>query len=198
MFSCDRDYAGVKQVDGGCDHGGAEKSPGAGLPRQYGPQLQVQALGSKTAQKILTPMMEYVNILITTSGDTRTILGIEAQNDDKLAQILLERFPLDVVAISFREGASVWQCRWSALARTPEAAYTTRTFEIDIVDQVGRGDSFAAGFLYGCLSADDIQMALDYGVAFAALKHSFPGDFNWCTRDEVEALLSGPRPGVSR
>jgi 2-dehydro-3-deoxygluconokinase len=152
----------------------------------------------KTAQKILTPMMEYVNILITTSGDTHTILGIEAQNDDKLAQILLERFPLDVVAISFREGASVWQCRWSALARTPEAAYTTRTFEIDIVDQVGRGDSFAAGFLYGCLSADDIQMALDYGVAFAALKHSFPGDFNWCTKEEVEALLAGPRPGVSR
>jgi len=59
-------------------------------------------------------------------------------------------------------------------------------------------ESFAAGFLYGCLSADDIQMALDYGTAFAALKHSFPGDFNWCTRKEVEDLLAGPRPGVSR
>jgi len=152
----------------------------------------------KTAQKTLTPMMEYVNILITTSGDTRTILGLEAENDDELAQLLLKRFPLDVVALSFREGTSVWRCRWSALARTPDAAYTTRTYEIDIVDQVGRGDSFAAGFLYGCLSADDIQMALDYGVAFAALKHSFPGDFNWCTREEVEALLAGPKPGVSR
>ena len=153
---------------------------------------------SKTAQKILTPMLEYVNILITTSGDSRTILGLEAQNDEELAQILLKRFPLDVVAVSFREGASVWRCRWSALARTREDVYRTRTYEIDIVDQVGRGDSFAAGFLYGYLAADDIQMALDYGVAFAALKHSFPGDFNWCTREEVEALLAGPKPGVSR
>jgi 2-dehydro-3-deoxygluconokinase len=152
----------------------------------------------QTAQKILTPMMEYVDILITASGDTQTILGIEAQNDEKLARVLLEKFPLDVVAISFREGDSVWQCRWSALAMTPESVFTTRTYQIDIVDQVGRGDSFAAGFLYGCLSADDVQTALDYGTAFAALKHSFPGDFNWCTKEDVENLLAGPRPGVVR
>ena len=41
-------------------------------------------------------------------------------------------------------------------------------------------------------------MALDYGVAFAALKHSFPGDFNWCTRDEVEALADGKAESLLR
>ena len=152
----------------------------------------------ETAQNTLTPMMKYVNILITTSGDTRAILGLEAENDDRLAQILLERFPLDVAAVSFREGSSVWRCRWSGIARTRDAAYQTCTYDIDIVDQVGRGDSFAAGFLYGYLSSSDVQMGLDYGVAFAALKHSFPGDFNWCTRQEVEALLAGNKPGVRR
>jgi len=79
-----------------------------------------------------------------------------------------------------------------------EKTYTTRTYDIDIVDQVGRGDSFAAGFLYGVIGKNDLQIGLDYGAAFAALKHSFPGDFNWCTRAEVEALLAGPRPGVHR
>jgi hypothetical protein len=48
------------------------------------------------------------------------------------------------------------------------------------------------------IGENDLQMGLDYGVAFAALKHSFPGDFNWCTKEEVEALLSGPKPGVHR
>jgi 2-dehydro-3-deoxygluconokinase len=152
----------------------------------------------ETAQNTLTPMMKYVNILITTSGDSRAILGLEAENEDRLAQILLERFSLDVAAVSFREGSSVWRCRWSGTARTRDAAYRTRTYDIDIVDQVGRGDSFAAGFLYGYLSTGDVQMGLDYGAAFAALKHSFPGDFNWCTRQEVEALLAENRPGVSR
>lgn len=150
------------------------------------------------ANQTLAPMMDYVDILITTQGDTRTILGIEAENDETLARILLDKYPIEMVAVSYREGDSVWKCLWSALAMTREKTYTTRTYDIDIVDQVGRGDSYAAGFLYGVIGENNIQLGLDYGVAFAALKHSFPGDFNWCTRAEVEALLAGPRPGVHR
>jgi 2-dehydro-3-deoxygluconokinase len=150
------------------------------------------------ANQTLAPMMDYVDILITTQGDTRTILGIEADNDETLAGILLDKYPIEMVAVSYREGDSVWKCLWSALAMTREKTCTTRTYDIDIVDQVGRGDSFAAGFLYGVIGENNIQLGLDYGVAFAALKHSFPGDFNWCTRAEVEALLAGPRPGVHR
>jgi 2-dehydro-3-deoxygluconokinase len=150
------------------------------------------------ANQTLSPMVEYVDILITTKGDTRTILGIEADNDEALAEILLEKYPIDMVAVSYREGDTVWKCLWSALAMTRKKSFTTRIYDIDIVDQVGRGDSFAAGFLYGVIAENDIQKGLDYGVAFAALKHSFPGDFNWCSREEVEALLAGPRPGVHR
>jgi 2-dehydro-3-deoxygluconokinase len=150
------------------------------------------------ANQTLAPMMDYVDILITTQGDTRTILGIEAENDETLARILLDKYPIEMVAVSYREGDSVWKCLWSALAMTREKTYTTRTYDIDIVDQVGRGDSYAAGFLYGVIGENNIQLGLDYGVAFAGLKHSFPGDFNWCTKEEVEALLAGPRPGVHR
>jgi 2-dehydro-3-deoxygluconokinase len=150
------------------------------------------------AHRTLAPMMDFVDILITTQGDTRTILGIEAENDESLAKLLLEKYPIELVAVSYREGATVWQCLFSAIAVNRENTYTTRTYNIEIVDQVGRGDSFAAGFLYGVIGKNDLQLGLDYGVAFAALKHSFPGDFNWCTRDEVEALLAGSRPGVHR
>ena len=150
------------------------------------------------AGKTLSSMMDYVDILITTQGDTRTILDITADTDEALAQILLERYPFEVVAVSFREGDTVWRCTWSALAQTRDKTFNTRTFAIDIVDQVGRGDSFAAGFLSGYIGTADVQKALDYGVAFAALKHSFPGDFNWCTKAEVEALLAGTTPGVNR
>jgi len=150
------------------------------------------------ANRTLAPMMDFVDILITTKGDTRTILGIEAENDESLAKMLLDKYPIELVAVSYREGDTVWQCLFSAIAVNRERTYTTRTYNIDIVDQVGRGDSFAAGFLYGVIGKNDLQMGLDYGVAFAALKHSFPGDFNWCTKEEVEALLAGPRPGVHR
>jgi 2-dehydro-3-deoxygluconokinase len=150
------------------------------------------------ANHTLAPMMDYVDILITTKGDTHTILGIAAQNDEALARLLLDNYPIEMAAVSYRSGDAVLRCLWSALAMTREKTYTTRTYDIEIIDQVGRGDSFAAGFLYGIIAGEDIQTALDYGVAFAALKHSFPGDFNWCTREEVEALLAGPKPGVHR
>jgi 2-dehydro-3-deoxygluconokinase len=152
----------------------------------------------EAANQTLTPMMDYVDILIATQGDTRTILGIEAENDEALARNLLDKYPVDMVAVSYRSGDSAWKCRWSALAMTREKTCCARTYDIEIVDQVGRGDSFAAGFLYGVIAENDIQKGVDYGVAFAALKHSFPGDFNWCTREEVEALLAGSRPGVQR
>ena len=150
------------------------------------------------ARKTLAPMMDFVDILITTKGDTRTILGIEADDDLALAEMLLAKYPIQMVAVSYREGDTVWQCRFSAIAATREKTYATRTYQIEIVDQVGRGDSFAAGFLYGVIGKNDLQRGLDWGVAFAALKHSFPGDFNWCTKDEVEALLAGSKPGVQR
>jgi 2-dehydro-3-deoxygluconokinase len=150
------------------------------------------------ANQTLAPMMDFVDILITTKGDTRTILGIEAENDEALAKLLLDKYPIETVAVSYREGGSVWQCLFSAIAVNRERTYTTRTFNIEIVDQVGRGDSFAAGFLYGVLGKNNVQTGLDYGVAFAALKHSFPGDFNWSTKEEVEALLAGRSPGVQR
>ncbi len=69
---------------------------------------------------------------------------------------------------------------------------------MEIVDRIGAGDSFAAGFIYGCLTKKSYQAALQYGCAFAALKHSHPGDFNWATLKEVEALLAGGRLRISR
>jgi len=175
-----------------------QKAKAAGCRISLDLNYRAKLWSPAAARQTLSPMMDYVDILITTKGDTRTILGIEADNDEALAGILLEKYPIEMVAVSYREGDTVWKCLWSALAMTREKSFTTRIYDIDIVDQVGRGDSFAAGFLYGVIAENDIQKGLDYGVAFAALKHSFPGDFNWCTRDEVEALLAGPRPGVHR
>jgi 2-dehydro-3-deoxygluconokinase len=175
-----------------------QKAQAAGCRVSLDLNYRAKLWSPEQARKTLAPMMDFVDILITTKGDTRTILGIEADDDRALAELLLARYPIEMVAVSYREGDTVWQCRFSAIAATREKTYTTRTYRIEIVDQVGRGDSFAAGFLYGVIGGNDLQRGLDCGVAFAALKHSFPGDFNWCTRDEVEALLAGSKPGVQR
>ncbi|MGC9329855.1 MAG: PfkB family carbohydrate kinase, partial [Candidatus Hinthialibacter sp.] len=66
--------------------------------------------------------------------------------------------------------------------------YDAPNYEVEIVDRVGGGDSFSAGFLNGYLTGD-IDYAVKFGVAFSALKHSIPGDLNWSTKEEAESLM---------
>ena len=75
--------------------------------------------------------------------------------------------------------------------------YRTNSYEVEIVDRLGAGDSFAAGFIHGMLDGN-LQRSLDYGVAVSALKHSIPGDFAWVTPEEVESLLKGGGLRISR
>ena len=135
-----------------------QKAKAAGCRISLDLNYRAKLWSPTAANQTLAPMMEYVDILITTKGDTHTILGIEAHNDEALAGILLKTYPLDMVAVSYREGDTVWKCLWSALAMTREKTFTTRTYDVDIVDQVGRGDSFAAGFLYGAQFPGGLQL----------------------------------------
>jgi 2-dehydro-3-deoxygluconokinase len=101
------------------------------------------------------------------------------------------------VAVTLRDNPLVWRNAWTAIAYRDGQLFRTRIFEVEIVDRLGAGDSFAAGLIHGLLD-DDLQKGLDYGVAASALKHSIPGDFAWVTRDEVEAVLKGSGMRISR
>jgi 2-dehydro-3-deoxygluconokinase len=96
-----------------------------------------------------------------------------------------------------RENPLVWKNKWTAIAYSQGEIYRTRTYQVEIVDRLGAGDSFAAGLIHGLLDGD-LQRGLDYGVAMSALKHSIPGDWAWVTKEEVERLLQGEGMRISR
>lgn len=61
----------------------------------------------------------------------------------------------------------------------------------DVVDPVGVGDAFMAGFLHSCMAfPDDRQRQLEYSLAAAALKNTVPGDFNLATDDEIMDVVT--------
>ena len=110
---------------------------------------------------------------------------------------LTRRFPLRAAAVTIRDNPLVWKNAWTAIACQEGRILKTRTYEVEIVDRVGAGDSFAAGLIHGLLDGD-LQKGLDWGIAASALKHTIPGDFNWITREEVESLLQGGGLRISR
>lgn len=169
----------------------------AGVKTSMDLNYRVKLWTTTEAGNCLSDLMQYCDVLITTEEDVEKVFGITASNYEEVAAKVADKFKLDIVAITLRENPLVWRNTWTGMAYQKGKVYKTRTYEVEIVDRLGAGDSFAAGLIHGLLGGD-VQNALDWGVATSAIKHSIPGDFAWVRPEEVEALLKGGGLRISR
>jgi len=144
------------------------------------------------ARKVMTEIAGWTDILFTTEEDTKRVFGIEEKSYEDVARRLADTFNLETVAITLRENPSVWKNVWTAIAYDKASGEIHRapTFDIEVVDRVGSGDSFVGGFLAGYV-AEGTALGVRYGVGMSALKQTLPGDLNWSTREEVDRVLEG-------
>jgi len=142
------------------------------------------------AKECMTELMDYTDILVTTEEDTERVFDITADTYEEVASKLTDKFDFEVVAITLRDNISMWRNDWTAIAYKDGVVYDDMTYELELVDRVGGGDSFTAGFLYGYLTGD-AQKGVEYGNATSAIKQTNPGDINWCTHEEVKSLAEG-------
>jgi 2-dehydro-3-deoxygluconokinase len=162
----------------------------------------------KTAPEVMRELAKFVYIAIANEEDVQMALGIEAGVDvhsgeldraqyRKLTGQVLDAYPdMKAIAITLRESRSASHNGWAACMNDRASFLVSRHYEIThIVDRVGGGDSFAGGLIYGLLSLDTHQEALEFAVAASCLKHSFTGDFFRATVAEVNALLKGDGSG---
>ncbi|MDK9710154.1 sugar kinase [Acidaminobacter sp.] len=159
------------------------------------------------AQKVMTPLMQYVDVCIGNEEDAEKVLGFKPgdTNVEKgelelagymdMFRRMQEKFNFKYVATSLRESYSASDNGWSALIYDGVEFYHSKKYEVRIIDRVGGGDSFASGLIYGLISGKDYKDALEFGVAASALKHTIFGDFNLVTVEEVEALVGGDASG---
>lgn len=165
---------------------------------------------TKEAQSVMVPLMEYVDVCIANEEDAEKSLGFHAGTTNvehaeldesgyfNLAKELKKKFGFKAVAITLRESFSASHNGWSALLHDEKDCvepYRSRRYDIQIVDRVGGGDSFASGLIYGLLTKNNTKDALEFAVAASCLKHSIPGDFNLVSIDEVEKLVKSGGSG---
>ncbi len=103
-----------------------------------------------------------------------------------------------IVATTLREVHSTNRHSWSAVAWIDGKTYAAPTAELDVVDRVGGGDGFAAGFIYGLLNGEAPEEALKLGWAHGALLTTFPGDTTMATLEQVQALAKGGSARIQR
>ncbi len=142
------------------------------------------------ARDVMTRLVRRADVLITTEEDTERVFGIREGSYEQVARRLAKEFSLRAVAITLRETPSVWRNTWSAVVVADGEVFRGPTYDIEVVDRVGAGDSFGGGFLYGYLT-DGPETGVRYGVTVSALKQTNPGDFVWADKEEVERTLDG-------
>lgn len=160
---------------------------------------------SADAQKTMTKLMPYVDVCVANEEDADKVLGIKAAGTDvesgkldrngykEVARQICDQYGCKYVAITLRESYSASRNGWSGMLYNAAEgeAYFSKTYDIQIIDRVGGGDSFTAGLIYALSTNADNDRAINFAVAASCLKHTMEGDYNRSTVDEIEKLLSG-------
>ena len=178
----------------------------------YRPSLWKSIGGLKKAQEVNRAIAKHVDVIIGNEEDYTASLGFEVKGaDHSLSQIETEAFKamiqtavkdypnFKVAATTLRRVISATKNDWSAICWHDGNFHASRLYpELEILDRVGGGDSFASGLAFGFLEFNDAQKAVEYGAAHGALASTTPGDTSMATRKEVEKQIAGGGARVVR
>ncbi|HEY5056250.1 MAG TPA: PfkB family carbohydrate kinase, partial [Acidobacteriaceae bacterium] len=185
------------------------------LDLNYREKLWKPQGGIQRAHEVLGAIVENVDVLIGNEEDLQKGLGFEGPEvatsaksaSSKLdttvflgmMEQVVKRFPkTKVVATTLREVHNTNAHSWSAVAWVNGASVQAPTAELKVLDRVGGGDGFAAGFIYGLLSGEAPQQAVNLGWAHGALLTTFPGDTTMATLDQVKQFAGGGSARIQR
>jgi len=159
------------------------------------------------AQRVMTGLMAYVDVLLCNEEDAEMVFGIKAQGVDvrsgrleaekyqDVARQLHQRFGCKYIAITLRESLSATFNNWSGVLYDGTQLVRSRSYSMYVIDRVGGGDSFGGGLIYGLLTGMPLQDVIEFAAAASCLKHSVPGDFNLASLEEVKTLMAGDASG---
>jgi 2-dehydro-3-deoxygluconokinase len=178
----------------------------------YRPSLWKSIGGQAKAREVNREIAKYVDVMIGNEEDFTASLGFEVEGVDhnlstieteafkRMIETAVKEYPnFKVAATTLRRVITASRNDWSAICWHDGVFYESRKYpELDILDRVGGGDSFASGLSFGFLSQNDPQAAVDYGAAHGALASTTPGDTSMATRQEVEKLMKGGGARVVR
>ena len=104
-----------------------------------------------------------------------------------------------MTATTLRRVITATKNDWSAILWHDGKFFESRKYpELEILDHVGGGDSFASGLQFGFLEFNDAQKAVEYGAAHGALLQSTRGDTSMITLDEVKHVMKGGTARIKR
>jgi 2-dehydro-3-deoxygluconokinase len=166
--------------------------------------------GQQKAVEVIGRIVEHVDVLVGNEEDLQKGIGIEGQDVHAQSKLdpsaffamidkVVAKHPnVKGVATTLREVHHTNHHTWGAVAWVDGKTYQSPTCQLNVIDRVGGGDGFAAGFIYGLLSGEAPQEAVNLGWAHGALLTTFPGDTTMATVEQVRAFAKGGSARIQR
>lgn len=168
--------------------------------------------GPARAKEVNRAIAPLVDVMIGNEEDFTAALGFEVEGLDehhsnldvtnfkKMIERAVGEYPnFKVVATTLRNAKTATINDWGAICYCDGEFHQARLREnLEILDRIGGGDSFASGLIYGLLTGKAPQMAVEYGAAHGALAMTTPGDTSMATLAEVEKVMKGGGARVAR
>lgn len=167
--------------------------------------------GKRKAQEVNRALAPLVDVMLGNEEDFTAALGFEVKGlDEQISKIetdafkrmiekVVAEFPFQAVASTLRNAKTATRNDWGAICYEAGKFYeATYRKDLEILDRVGGGDSFASGLIYGFLSGQGAQWAVECGAAHGALAMTTPGDTTMVTLKEVTRLMKGAGARISR
>ena len=178
----------------------------------YRPSLWESIGGQERAQQVNRRLAKHVDVMIGNEEDFTACLGMKVEGvDDNLEMLPIEGYRRMIeqavaeypnfcaTATTLRGVKSATVNDWSALCWYDGQFYqSTGHTNLEILDRVGGGDSFASGFIYGMLTSGNPEQAVNYGAAHGALAMTTAGDTSMASLAEVEKMMTGGGARVAR
>ena len=178
----------------------------------YRPSLWKSIGGLKKAQEVNREIAKHVDVMIGNEEDFTACLGFEVEGlDENISNIEIDSFKamiekatghfpnFKVTATTLRSVKTASINDWGAICWAGgEFHQATHRENLEILDRVGGGDSFASGLIYGLLTTNDPAQAVEFGAAHGALAMTTPGDTSMAILAEVEKLVGGGGARVDR
>lgn len=178
----------------------------------YRPSLWKGFGGQEKCREINREIAKYVDVMIGNEEDYTACLGFEIEGVDahltdldlgsfkQMIQSAVKAYPnFKATGTTMRSVKSATVNDWGAMCWYNGAFYASKhRADLEILDRVGGGDSFASGFIYGLMELGDPQAAVEYGAAHGALAMTTPGDTTMASLAEVKKLVGGGSARVDR
>lgn len=157
--------------------------------------------GREAANSLNRQLLKNADVVFGAFDFDSKLSNYEEGNFRRAAEKMLIEFPnLQVVVSTLREVKTASRHDFSAVCLTAEdeLCKAQNFLDVDVLDRVGSGDAFAAGFIYGLLAGKGAGYAVECGAAHGALVMTTPGDNSMATLREVESLMRGETATAKR